>query len=492
MLDDRSKGAGPKDPLAEQLAEMTSDTSPRQPAPSDQSGIAATLICPACGNPWADRSYCPHDGTLRQAGVVVGERYELEQLLGAGGMGFVYAARHRLLGKRVAIKVLRQELCNDAQQVGRFLREAKLCSQLHHDNIVDIFDFGRDEAGHLYLVMELLTGTTLEQLLQQRGPMPAKQALAVLRQLCRALDSAHSAGVIHRDLTPRNIFLTSRSGRDDLVKLLDFGISRMAAGDDRVTATGVALGTTPYMPPEQLRGEQNQDHRVDVYALGVIIYELLTGRPPFKADTPADLIVEKLQDAGMDLAASELSRSAPSIAQLVNECISPDPGRRPASVAEVEQRLLTAGGRLMDQPDDLAGVRAGSYRLVKLLGSGGLGSVWVGEHPVIGSRVAVKILHAELCEHEEAIRRFVVEAQAVNRIESPHIVKTFDFGKLPDGRDYAVMELLEGQTLAQRLELSGRMPWANAAAIAVQLAQALLSAHQAGFSHAAQADLLLW
>ena len=254
-------------------------------------------------------------------------------------------------------------------------------------------------------------------------------------------------------------------------------------GGDRVTSTGVALGTTPYMPPEQLRGEQCQDHRVDIYAVGVIACELLTGKVPFTADTPAQLIAEKLMGDPIDLRATDLGAKAPAIAEMVNECLASDPRQRPGSAAEVEQRLLSSLGSLTNQNEDLAGMRAGSYRLVKLLGAGGLGSVWLGEHPVIGSRVAVKILHPEMCEFEEAVRRFVVEAQAVNQIDSPHIVKTFDFGKLPDGRDYAVMELLRGETLSERLKRTGAMEWSAVQPIAAQLCRALISAHGEGIIH---------
>ncbi|MFH1131548.1 MAG: serine/threonine-protein kinase, partial [Pseudomonadota bacterium] len=440
-------------------------------------------VCTLCHTPLGNKPFCPNDGTLREPGVLVGDRYQLQRLLGSGGMGFVYAARHKLLGKEVAVKMLRADLVSEADQVARFLREAQLCSQLRHENIVDITDFGKDQGGNLFLVMEMLVGTTLAQVLEREGKLPLRRAISVLRQLCRALDCAHGVGVVHRDLGPRNIFLTELSGRKDLVKLLDFGISRMAGGQDRLTSTGVAMGTTPYMPPEQLRGEKEQSRAVDMYALGVIAYELLTGKLPFEGETPAQMIAEKLTGEPMNLEKTDLGTAAPAIAQLVKECLEKDPQRRPASAAEVEQRLFSSGGLSSEQTEDLAGSRAGSYKLVKLLGSGGLGSVWLGEHPVIGSKVAVKILHPQMCESEEPVRRFVIEAQAVNRIDSPHIVKTFDFGKLSDGRDYSVMELLEGDTLAERLAKIGPHSWEQAQPIIVQIAQALVAAHEAEIVH---------
>ncbi|MBW2731216.1 MAG: protein kinase [Deltaproteobacteria bacterium] len=443
---------------------------------------APLLSCPSCQRPWQEQPFCPNDGALREAGAMIGGRYQLEKLLGTGGMGFVYAGRHKLLGKPVALKVLRSELEADADQVARFLREAQLCSQLRHQNIVEITDFGRDDRGYLFLVMDLLVGSSLAELLAEDGRIPLKRALKILRQLCRALSCAHEAGVVHRDLTPRNIFLVTESGRDDVVKLLDFGISRTAGGLDRITSTGIAVGTTPYMPPEQLRGIAEQGKLVDIYALGVVAYELLTGAFPFQAQNQAELIAEKLSQESINLQGTDLDASAPAIAQLISECLAPDPRLRPSGAAEVEQRLLSSGGNQIAQTEDLVGARVGSYRLVRLLGSGGVGSVWQGEHPVIGSQVAIKILHPEMCESEEAVRRFVVEAQAVNRIDSPHIIKTFDFGKLSDGRDYAVMELLKGDTLGKRIA-NGPLSWREACPIAIALAHALVSAHEVGIVH---------
>ena len=448
------------------------------PMPHD----AALGCCPSCQRSWQGQLFCPNDGTLREAGALIGERYQLERLLGAGGMGFVFAARHKLLGRPVAIKILRAELAVDAEQVRRFLREAQLCSQLRHQNIVEITDFGRDESGHLYLAMDLLMGSSLAEVIAAEGKLPTNRALKILRQLCRALSCAHEAGVVHRDLTPRNVFLVTESGRDDVAKLLDFGIARSAGGLDRITSTGVALGTTPYMPPEQLRGVVEQDRLVDIYALGVLAHELLTGGSPFVAQSQAALIAEKLSQASVDLRGTDLDARAPAVAKLIGECLAADPRQRPSSAAEVEQRLLSSGGVASEQTEDLVGARVGSYRLLRLLGAGGVGSVWHGEHPVIGSQVAIKILHPEMCELEEAVRRFVVEAQAVNRIDSPHIVKTFDFGKLADGRDYAVMELLRGETLGSWMA-RGPLSWEQARPVALALANALASAHAVGIVH---------
>jgi serine/threonine protein kinase len=439
-------------------------------------------VCPRCHTPWSPWGYCLNDGTLREKGLLVGNRYELERPIGKGGMGIVFAARHSLLGKPVAVKVLHADLLTDAVQVGRFLREAQLCSQLDHENIVDITDFGRDENGSLFLVMELLSGTTLASVLREDKRLSPDRALPVLRQICRALGAAHQAGVVHRDLTPRNVMLTEVSGRKDMVKLLDFGISRLAGGQDRVTQTGVPLGTVAYMPPEQLRGEAVQDHHVDIYALGVIIHEVLAGRLPFLSTSDAALVAEKLVGPTVDLGQTDFGRSYQALGRLVSECLAVEPERRPASAAEVEQRLQGSGAT-GDVTESLTGMRAGSYRLVSPIGAGGLGSVWLGEHPVIGSRVAVKVLLPEVSESPDAVRRFITEAQAVNRMNSPNIVKIFDFGKLADERDYAVMELLDGETLGTRIERVGALDVQECRAVAIGIARALRVAHEAGVIH---------
>jgi serine/threonine protein kinase len=309
-----------------------------------------TQRCSVCGLPAGSQSFCPRDGTLFQPGFTIGERYTIEGLIGVGGMGFVFEAKHTLLGKRVALKLLRPDLAQNADHVTRFLREAKLSSQLAHPNVVSVSDFGRDKNNHIFLVMELLVGRSLADAFEDGQASEPRAAFAIIRQICRALEAAHSAGIAHRDLTPRNIFLAEISGRSDCVKLLDFGISRLLGDQDRVTSTGVAVGTTIYMPPEQLRGQPSQDHRVDLYALGVIAYQLFTGELPFLGENAAELIAEKLSAHRPDLSTSTLSTRAPALVQLLSECLDPDPQRRPSSAAEVEQRLFSSGSALPIKP----------------------------------------------------------------------------------------------------------------------------------------------
>jgi serine/threonine-protein kinase len=199
-------------------------------------------------------------------------------------MGFVYAARHAIIDKQVAIKVLRKEAAQDEAAAQRFIVEAKAASKIGHQNIVDITDFGVLPDGHAYFVMEYLDGPTLAKLVTQLGHLPPLRAIAITVQIARGLYAAHNKGIIHRDLKPENIFVLSRDGQDDVVKIVDFGIAKDKASNRKLTQVGMVLGTPEYMSPEQATG-QPTDHRVDMYALGCILYEMLTGDVPFKAET---------------------------------------------------------------------------------------------------------------------------------------------------------------------------------------------------------------
>ena len=228
-------------------------------------------------------------------GTKVGE-FRVEQKVGEGGMGGVYAANHPLIGKKAAVKVISLALCQNPLAVERFVQEARAANQIGHPNIVDVFSFGELPDGRSYLVMEWLPGQTLAQRLAEGVPLP--EAIEILDQMTDALEAAHEKGIIHRDLKPANVILMPVRGQT-VVKLLDFGLAKLAEQDDsrlQRTRTGVMMGTPEYVSPEQARGK-NVDHRTDLYALGVIAYELILGRLPFDADNVADLISQHLHVA---------------------------------------------------------------------------------------------------------------------------------------------------------------------------------------------------
>jgi serine/threonine protein kinase len=214
-------------------------------------------------------------------GLELDGRYRLSKKLGEGGMGVVYKAEHVLIGKAVAIKILRSEFAKSQDLVARFHQEARSASRIHHEHVVDITDFGKTPDGSAYFVMEYLEGCDLANLIEN-GPITYQRAIPIVGQVCSALHAAHEAGIIHRDLKPENIFLSSQHEHTDFVKILDFGIAKITQdGGDKLTRPGMIFGTPEYMSPEQAGGGE-LDRRVDIYALGIILYEMLTGEVPFQ------------------------------------------------------------------------------------------------------------------------------------------------------------------------------------------------------------------
>ncbi|MBC7173945.1 MAG: serine/threonine protein kinase, partial [Polyangiaceae bacterium] len=264
-------------------------------------------FCPTCGSRFSnDVRFCPHDGQpvedLEEAtavtpdpwiGRVVDGRYRVDRILGEGGMGVVYLVVHVGLNKRMAMKVLREELACDPEVVQRFVQEAQTSTSMGHPNIIDVSDFGRMPDGAVYFVMEYLEGESLTQRIERKGPLSVLEAVEIAEQIASALGAAHAHGVIHRDLKPDNVFLIRRGDRDDFVKVLDFGIAKVGGAPSKLTRTGMVFGTPHYMSPEQAAG-QVVDGRADVYALGVILYEMFTGVVPFDAETFMGVLTKQM------------------------------------------------------------------------------------------------------------------------------------------------------------------------------------------------------
>ncbi|HEY5284271.1 MAG TPA: serine/threonine-protein kinase, partial [Polyangia bacterium] len=234
---------------------------------------------------------------------MIGERYGNYQalsLLGEGGMGAVYLAEHPGIGRRVAIKVLKSELGHDPQLLTRFLNEARAANAIRHPNIIEVLDSGTTERGASYLVMELLEGESLSGRIKRLSRLDERSAIEIAMQTASGLGAAHAKGIIHRDLKPDNLFVIPEESdaARERVKILDFGIAKLhlLAGDSLKTRTGTLMGTPVYMSPEQCLGTKEVDHRSDIYSLGIIIYEMLTGRPPFISEGFGELLSMHLHE----------------------------------------------------------------------------------------------------------------------------------------------------------------------------------------------------
>jgi len=283
-------------------------------------------------------------------GSVVG-KYVIVKLLGKGGMGAVYEARHAQLSRRFAVKFLLPEFAAHREVLARFESEAKTAGGLEHPNLIAVTDAGRSADGAPYLVMEFLPGEDCSQLLRRLGPLPVMRAADLVLQACRGLAVAHKAGIVHRDLKPENLFVTDAGDGSDRVKVLDFGIAQIRTPDrSRVTRTGATLGTAHYMSPEQARAASEVDSRTDVWSLGVVLYELLSGHKPFEGERFLHVIHQILTAEAPPLGTLR-TRLPPALVALVERAMTKDVDARLATVAALADALIPFARRTSVPPD---------------------------------------------------------------------------------------------------------------------------------------------
>ena len=276
-------------------------------------------------------------------GTVVDGRYRVESVLGVGGMGVVYRATHAIIDRPLAIKVLRAEGSRDPKVVERFTREARAASAIGNEHIVDITDFGLLPDGATYFVMELLEGACLADLLRdKRRLIDRARTFDIGMQLCDALGAAHGRGIVHRDLKPDNIHLIERGGSLDFVKVLDFGIAKVSGASNKLTRAGQVFGTPHYMSPEQCAGTA-VDHRADVYATGVILYEMVSGRVPFDAEAMGEILAKHLKEAPVPPSALPPPTDvSPELEAIIMRCLAKSPDDRYQSMDELRADLESA------------------------------------------------------------------------------------------------------------------------------------------------------
>jgi serine/threonine-protein kinase len=290
--------------------------------------------------------HCLESQPMIEVGHTVGN-YRITAKLGEGGMGVVFLGEHPVIGRRAALKAIHPEFGLNPEVISRFVNEAKAISQIGHEHIVDVTDFGRTTEGDFYFIMEHLQGQTLAEATQRGGAMPPARALDIAAQIADALGASHAHGVVHRDLKPENVFLIARGGTRDFVKVLDFGLAKLATeeGATKEPRAAMIMGTPYFMAPEQCEGRTDVDGRVDVYALGVILFEMLTGFLPFGGETSREILVKQVT-----MRPPAARRHVPGLPHeldaIIERALAKDPADRFPTMEEFRAALLGAAAQL--------------------------------------------------------------------------------------------------------------------------------------------------
>ena len=424
-------------------------------------------------------------------------RYRVLERLGGGGTGIVYKAEDLKLGRTVALKFLSSYRSGNEADKRRFLREARASSVLDHPNICTVYEVDETEDEKLFIAMAFCEGQTLKQKIE-RGPLPLLEAIHVAAQISAGLAAAHAKGIVHRDVKPANV-IVSPDGR---VKIVDFGIAKLA-DQSRLTREGTAVGTAGYMAPEQIRGEPF-DARVDVWALGVVLYEMITGRLAFSGNTDQDRVRHILSQEPEPIPVVRPG-VPPQLERIVGRALAKNPAERYARIEEMRSDLLAAAALLGSPlpPDALdptlreipaaakgsrqdTGILAGRtiahYRILEHIGGGGMGVVYKAEDLRLSRTVALKFLPPELTRDPEAKARFLQEARAASGLDHPNICTIHEVGETDDGQLYLAMPHYEGEILRQKIE-RGPLTIDEATDIAQQIARGLAKAHRGGIVH---------
>ncbi|MEO7970095.1 MAG: protein kinase [bacterium] len=350
--------------------------------------------CPKCGAEYPDTTtLCPSDGVALEKtddsllGQTLAGKYRIDERLSEGGMGTVYKGTHVLMDKTVAVKVLRPSLAADEKIVARFSREARAASRISHPHALSVTDFGEDENGIVFLVMEFIDGQTLKDIIREQGPMPLTRVVEIIKQVGGALDAAHAEGVVHRDLKSDNIMLLNTMNAD-YAQVLDFGIAKIKERegeyDPGLTAPDLVIGTPQYMSPEQCSQAPDIDARSDIYSLGVIIYEMLVGHVPFTGGSPTEIMLKQMQQPAPSIN-NERSDLPPAVAQVVARALEKVPHDRYDSAAALIDDLTVAAGM------ERVAVRPNSKPLVIPAGSGGLVDDDKDEETVVRKRITTQM-----------------------------------------------------------------------------------------------------
>lgn len=414
------------------------------------------------------------------AGDVLADRYEILQRLGQGGMGAVYKAHDRELDRIIAIKIIRRNVVSSPTAIRRLKQELLLARQIAHKNVVRVFDLGVAE-GTRFITMEFVEGENLRTLLQRRGKLRVEEAVAIMKQVAEGLQAAHAEDVIHRDLKPANIM----AGADGRTRILDFGLARPFE-ETGITRTGIVLGTPDYMSPEQALGKA-VDSRSDIFAFGVISYELLSGLLPYTAETPIEAFMVRTRERAMSIDAFEPALPK-NLARLVMRCLELNSADRYQSAQEILDDL---DGR----PGDAASIRpprrgtilpgsmlGSRYRIEAEAGSGGMGKVYRATDVELNRTVALKIVNPDLANDGETLERLKQEISLASRISHRNVLRIHDLGEA-NGLRFVSMAWVDGEDLSQLIRRSAPLPEARIVELASEICRGLEAAHAEGIVH---------
>lgn len=481
--------------------------------------------CASCQEQYPDEfAFCPTDGVelddpaAYAVGTTIRNKYRILAKVGRGGMGHVYKALHLLFNEVRALKVMDPALVQQGDFVRRFLREAFVARRLQHPNAVRVDDVDQTDDGRPCIVMEFIDGRMLRDVIEREGPLPVPRACSIAKQVASGLQAAHELGIIHRDIKPENIALINTE-QGDLVKVLDFGITKLRegrlkdeAGEISLTATGTlfAIGTPEYMSPEQIR-QGEVDGRSDLYALGMVFYEMLTGTMPFNADSQAEWFLAHIGEPPRPLHDDcERLRIPPCLADLVMSLLQKDRDARPANGAAVIKAIeaceeampstapsvpacavASAGKRVGDAttiPALFDGWKNGSliaqrFKILDKLAEVRMGPIYTALDSGESDLCTLKLVTPWNIPSADLINQLSEYSQRMQRFQHPHVVRTLDFAQAEDGVLFLVTEYVPGLNLRQVLEKEGILGVTRACRIIWEIAFALEDGLQLGMTH---------
>jgi serine/threonine protein kinase len=481
--------------------------------------------CTSCQTPYPDEyAFCPLDGaelddpTAYAVGTTIRNKYRILAKVGKGGMGHVYKALHLLFNEVRALKVMDPSLTQREEFVRRFLREAFVARRLQHPNAVRVDDVDQTEDGRHCIVMEFIDGRMLRDVIEREGPLPVARACSIIKQVASALGAAHDLGIIHRDIKPENIALV-KGEQGDLVKVLDFGITKLRegrlkeeAGAMSLAAMGTvyAIGTPEYMSPEQVR-QNDLDGRSDLYSLGMVFYETLTGDLPFHKESQAEWFLAHVHEAPRPLHEDAARLRIPiALADLVMSMLEKDRARRPANGAAVIKAIEACerdspplaptapaagripGGRALGEsttiPAFFEGWKKGSliaqrYKILDKIADVRMGPIYTALDSVGGEVCALKLVTPWNIPSADLINQLSEYCQRTKRFQHPHVVHTLDLGQAEDGVVFLVTEYVRALNLRQVIEQETSFGVARASRIVWEAAFALDAGLQLGMMH---------